>query len=195
MKFSITCHSTCRGSGMVLSFVLLCVTTVHSRGAGTALAAVPVSERPLLTKRLIAYTEAFRKKDWAALYDLVADRDKIPVEDGKDKVSKDTFIRDMQGTYDGQRLMKFTPVRTEVGLMGFDIYGCAEIPYGNQKLERIAAVRAVRERDNWYFANWAYAEGPEPCSHLSNPAWKPQLPLRLDEPMSQVTCELYTCEI
>jgi hypothetical protein len=129
------------------------------------------------------------------LYDLVADLDKIPVENGKDKVSKDAFIRDIQGTSDGQRLVKFTPVRTEAGLMGFDIYGCAEIPYGNQTLKRIAAVRAVREHDNWYFTNWAYADPPEPCAHLSNAAWKPQLPLRLDGPMSQLTCDLYTCEL
>jgi hypothetical protein len=195
MKITFTCRPTCRSSGSVLLSILLIMTAVHSQNAGTALAPAPASQRSLLTRRLIAYTEAFRKKDWATLYDLVADLDKIPVENGKDKVSEDAFIRDMQGTYDGQRLVKFTPVRTEAGLMGFDIYGCAEIPYGNQKLKRIAAVRAVWEHDNWYFTNWAYADPPEPCSHLSNAEWKPQFPLRVDGPMSQLTYDLYTCEL
>jgi hypothetical protein len=195
MKFRVTGRPVCRSSGMVLVSILLIVTAVHPLGAGTAFAPVSASRRPLLTKRLIAYTEAFRKKDWAALYDLVSDQDKISVEDGKDKVSREAFVRDMQGTSDLQRLIKLTPMRTEMSVFGYDVYGCAEIPDGNQKLKRIAAVRAVWEHDNWYFTNWAYADPPEPCSHLSKAAWKPQLPLRLDEPMSQLTCDLYTCEL
>jgi hypothetical protein len=195
MKISFTCCPTWRSYSTVLLSMLLVVTPVHSQSSGNPFAFVPASQRSLLKKRLTAYTEAFRNKDWGTLYDLVPDLDKIPVENGKGKVSKDAFIRDVQDSYDGQRLAKFTPVRTEAGLMGFDIYGCAEIPYGNQKLKRIAAVRAVWEHDNWYFTTWACADPPEPCSSLSNPAWKPQLPLRLDGPMDQLTCDLFTCEL
>jgi hypothetical protein len=34
-------------------------------------------QRLALTNRLTAYTTAFRKKDWASLYDLVSDENKI----------------------------------------------------------------------------------------------------------------------
>jgi hypothetical protein len=195
MKISFRCRPACRSYTTVSLSILFVVIPAHSQGAGNPFASVPASRRSLLKKRLTAYTEAFRDKDWGALYDLVPDLDKIPMVSGKEKVSKDTFIREVQGSYDGQRLVKFTPVRTEAGLMGFDVYGCAEIPYGNQKLKRIAAVRAVWEHDNWYFTTWADADPPEPCPNLSNPAWKPQLPLRLDGPMSQLSCDLYTCEL
>ncbi len=195
MKINFTFCPTCWSYSTVLLSILLVVTPLHSQGAINPFASVPASHRSLLKKRLTAYTEAFRSKDWAALYGLVSDQNKISVEDGKDKVNKDMFVRDMQGTGDLQRLSKLTPIRTEISILGYDIYGCAEIPYGNQKLTRIAAVRAVWEHDNWYFTTWAYADPPEPCSNLSNPAWKPQLPLRLDGPMSQLTCDLYTCEL
>lgn len=210
-------------AAMVLLPTLLIVTAVHSQAAGTPLAPVPKNQRALLKKRLIAYTEAFRKKDWPALYDLVSDTDKLSMEDGKVKVDEDTFVRDMQETGDGERLIKFTPVRTEIpdwikslplipapteipdrpkskpARMEMprllDVYGCAEIPDGNQTLKRIAAVRAVWEHDNWHFTTWAPAYPSEPCSHLANPAWKPQAPLRLDDPMPGMFCEVYTCMI
>jgi hypothetical protein len=195
MNISFRGCLTCRSYSTALLSILIVVAPVHAQSAGNPFALVPARQRSLLKKRLTAYTEAFRTKDWGTLYGLVPDLDKIPVENGKDKVSKDAFIRDMQGSSDWQRLVKFRPVRTEAGFMGFDVYGCAEIPYGNQKLKRIAAVRAVWEHDNWYFTTWAYAYSPEPCSNLSNPAWKPELPLRLDGPMSQLTCDLFTCEL
>jgi hypothetical protein len=177
------------------SLVFLVSPAIPAQATKSALAPVPVSQRPALSQRLVAYTEAFRTKNWEALYDLVSDENKNGL-DGKLKVSKSTFVRDMQGTYDLQRLRKFTPVRTEALMVGeYDIYGCGEIPYGNEKLERIAAVRAVLERGGWHFVIWDYAEPPEECSHLADPAWKPQLPMKLDGPMSQVTCELFTCEL
>ncbi len=215
--------SNLRSWRMVLLSILLSVTGVDSQAAKTPLAPVPKNQRALLKKRLIAYTEAFRKKDWSALYDLVSDTDKLSMEDGKVKVDKDTFVRVMQETADGERLIKFTPVRTEIpdwikslplipapteipdGRKSkpartemprlLDVYGCAEIPDGNRALKRIGAVRAVWEHDNWYFATWEPAYPSEPCSHLSTPVWKPQSPLRLDDPMPQMFCEVYTCEI
>jgi hypothetical protein len=196
---------------MVWLSIFLIVSAVDSQAAGTAFAPVPKNQRALLKKRLTAYTEAFRKKDWSALYDLVSDTDKLSVRDPNVKLDRDRFARDMQDTADSERLIKFTPIRTEIAewlknlklLTGqkessaslLDIYGCVEIPDENQTLKRIGAVRAVWEHDNWYFTTWALAEPPEPCSHLSNPAWKPQSPLRLDEPMPQLFCVVYTCEI
>jgi hypothetical protein len=183
-------------------------TTAASQTAKHPFAVVPTNQRAALTNRLIAYTTAFRKKDWASLYDLVSDENKInhkPVFSSETKkmsfvrvtVSRRAFIRDMHGTYDLQRLIKFVPVRTDVaGVGAFNVYGCGELPSGNEKIERIAAVRAVREHGDWYFTNWDYPDPPEPCSNLSDPAWKPARYLQqLDEPMAQVTCILETCEL
>lgn len=172
---------------------ILAGTTVYSQTTKTPLAPVPVDQRAGLTKRLRAYTEAFRKKDWASLYDLVSDQNKISFN--KLKVTRRVFVRDMQGTYDLQRLIRFVPVRTDRdGTEGFDIYGCGKLPYGDQTIERIAAVQAVREHGNWYFTNWDYADPPEPCSNLSDPAWKARN-LRIGESMLQVSCELTLCTL
>jgi hypothetical protein len=82
------------------------------------------------------------------------------------------------------------------GVGAFNVYGCSELPYGNETIERIAAVRAVREHGDWYFTNWDYPDPPEPCSHLSDPAWMPARYMqRLDESMYQVTCELHECTL
>ena len=177
------------------SLVLLITSTIHGQNAKSALSPVPAGQRSALTQRLIAYTTSFRTKNWDTLYDLVSDENKNSL-DGKLKATKRIFVRDMQGTYDFQRLRKLTPVRTEAIVVGeYDIYGCGEIPYANEKLERIAAVRAVLERGGWHFVTWDYAEPPEECSQLSDPAWKPQVPMKLEGPMLQVSCELFTCEL
>jgi hypothetical protein len=174
---------------------IIIVSAGSSQTAKTALTPIPANQRVGLTSRLRAYTTAFREKDWAGLYDLVSDENKI--RGGKLKVNRRAFIRDMQGTYDPQRLIKFEPLKTEVVSQGiFNIYGCGELPYGDEKIERIAAVRAVREHGNWYFTNWEYPDPPEPCSNLSDPAWKPARYLQqLDGPMLQVSCELNVCTL
>lgn len=170
-------------------------TSVFSQIAKAPLAAVPKDQRLTLTKRLSAYTAAFRKEDWAGLYDLVSDENKINFN--KLKVTRRVFVRDMQGTSDLQWLIKFIPVRTETVSPGiFNIYGCGHLPGGDEDIERIAAVRAVREHGDWYFNNWDYPDPPEPCSHLSDPFWKPSHYMQLlDEPMLQVSCELVTCTL
>jgi hypothetical protein len=174
---------------------IVIVSTGSSQTARTPLAPVPANQRVGLISRLNAYTMAFRKKDWAGLYDLVSDENKIRA--GKLKVNRRMFIRDMQGTYDLQRLIKFTPLKTEVISQGiFNIYGCGELPSGDEKIERIAAVRAVWEHGNWYFTNWDYPDPPEPCSNLSDSAWKPARYLQqLDGPMLQLSCELNICTL
>jgi len=169
--------------------------TAFSQTAKDPLAAVPKNQRLALTGRLNAYTTAFRKRDWASLYDLVSDENKISFN--KLKVTRRVFIRDMQGTYDLQRLIKFQPIRTDVaGAVAFNIFGCGELPYGEETIERIAAVRAVREHGTWYFTNWDYPDPPEPCSHLSDPAWKPAHYMQqLDESMLQLSCDLNSCTL
>jgi hypothetical protein len=179
----------------LLALLLFVTATGSSQESKTPFASVPVGQRLGLTNRLSAYTAAFRKQDWASLYDLVSDQNKISFN--KLKVTRRVFIRDMQGTYDVQRLIRFQPVRTDVaGAGAFTIFGCGELPFGEEKIERIAAVRAVREHGNWFFTNWDYPDPPEPCSHLSDPAWKPAYYMqRLDESMLQLSCDLNSCTL
>lgn len=93
---------------------------------------------------MVASTEALHKQDWDPLYDLVADNRKMGF-DGKLKVTRNRFIADLQSTDNLRRLIEFTPVRTEAAeLCLFDIYGCGELHYGKQKLERVARVRAAQ---------------------------------------------------
>jgi hypothetical protein len=63
-------------------------TTAVSQTAKGPFAVVPASQRTALSKRLIAYTTAFRKRDWAGLYDLVSDENKI--NPGKPVFSSET---------------------------------------------------------------------------------------------------------
>lgn len=196
MKTGISRYGTGAGFGVVALYVFLAASSTHAQSAANALAPVPANQRVLLKQRLLAYTEAFRTKDWATLYDLVSHVNKVAALDGKVKVTKRIFVRDMQGTYDPQRLIKFTPVRTEHGDMPgtYDIYGCGKVPFGKERSDRIVGVRAVWEKENWFFENWDYADPPEECSHL-DAAWKPGNTVKLDGPMLQVSCELFTCTL
>jgi len=177
------------------SLLVAVATTAVAQAPKDPLAAVPTGQRLELKERLHAYTAAFRRKDWAGLYDLVSDENRYG-GNHKLKVTRRIFVRDMEGT-DAARLIKFAPVRTDSVSAGiFNIFGCGEMPGGEEKIERIAAVRAVRENGGWFFTNWYYPDPPEPCSHLSDPAWKPaRYPQQLDEPMLQVTCELVLCTL
>jgi hypothetical protein len=61
----------------LLTLLLFAIATGSSQDLKTPFAPVPVGQRLALTNRLTAYTTAFRKKDWASLYDLVSDENKI----------------------------------------------------------------------------------------------------------------------
>ena len=77
----------------------------------------------------------------------------------------------------------------------FDVYGCGEFPSGEKKPERVAvAVRAVREHDTWFFTTWDYFDPRQPCSNLSDPAWKPSHDLRL-EYLPEVVCVIGVCTL
>jgi hypothetical protein len=192
MKIGVPRYPTNSALGALVLFLFLAETIAYSQGVKTPFDPVPPSKRPLLAKRLSTYTYSFRNKQWGALYGLVSDHDKISVLDGKMKVDEPTFISAMQTTYDVRRLLKLTPVRTESGLFGYDIYGCGEAP---GRGESIMAVRAVWEHSNWFFTDWAYTDPLEPCPRLSNPAWKPQIPLGLDGPMMELVCLLNECTL
>lgn len=172
--------------GAIVLFLFLTATIVRSQGVKTPFDPVPASQRALLAKRLNAYTKSFRNQHWGTLYGLVSDANK--------KVGKRTFIHAMQNSYEMRHLLKFTPVRTESRGLGYDVYGCGELP---ERDERVSAVRAVWEHGNWFFTEWNCTNDPwEPCSRFSDPAWKPpQPPLSLDGPMQELVCYLSTCEL
>jgi len=138
------------------------------------------------------YTEAFRWKDWDSLYDLAADVNKKR-NDGE-PMSRKQFRWAMKEGFDAWRLLKFTPIRTEMTAPGqFDVYGCGEFPSGERKPEPVAvAVRAVREHDGWFFTSWAYFDPRQPCSNLAHPAWKPSRNLSL-EFLPEVACDIRVC--
>jgi hypothetical protein len=175
---------------------ILCVTILSGTMAATQntkdpFASVPASQRRALANGLVSYTGAFKERDWALLYDLVSDENKKG-PNGNLKVNRAAFVRAMKGT--DERLIEFEPIWTDPGAVGtFYIYGCGEVASGDQNIERISAVRAVRKHGKWFFANWDYTSPPEPCSHLGNPEWKPGVMSHLNEPMDQVLCAVHPC--
>ncbi|HXM09513.1 MAG TPA: hypothetical protein VN946_06160 [Terriglobales bacterium] len=192
MKIGVPRCPTNSFFGVLVLFLFLAVTIVSSQGVKTPFGPVPANERPLLAKRLNAYTNSFRNKQWGKLYDFVSDANKNSPFNGKEQVNKHRFISAMQNTYEMRHLQKFTPVRTESGILGYDVYGCGEVPGRD---ETIVAIRAIWEHGNWFFTDWQYTDPWEACSHLSDSAWKPQMPLRLDGPMMELLCILNVCEI
>jgi hypothetical protein len=184
MKIGVPRYPTNSAFGALVLFLFLTATIVHSQGVITPFDPVPARERALLAKRLNTYTKSYRNEHWGTLYGLVSDANK--------KMRKRTCIYAMQNSYEMRHLLKFTPVRTESRAFGYDVYGCGEIPGRD---ETIAAVRAVWEHGNWFFTEWNYTDPWEPCSRLSDPAWKPQPRLRLDGPMQELVCYLGTWEL
>jgi hypothetical protein len=184
MTIGVRRYPTNSAFGALLLFLFLTATNVHSQAVKTPFGPVPANERRSLARRLNVYTKSFRNKRWGMLYGLVSDANK--------GVNKRTFISAMQNTYDMRRLLKVTPVQTELAVFGCDVYGCGEVPGRD---ETIVAVRAVWEHGNWFFTDWNYTDPWEPCTRLSDPTWKPQPPLRLDGPMMELVCRLSACEL
>jgi hypothetical protein len=181
-------------SWVVLSAILIAA-AAYSQDANSPFGPVPPAQRKELANRLIEYTDAFRGRNWNSLYDLAADVNKKR-SDGK-RISRKTFGRLMKDEEDDwYQLLKFTPIRTEITPAGqFDVYGCGEFVSGEEKPERVAvAVRAVREHGAWFFTNWDYFDPCQPCSNLSDPAWKPSHYLRL-EYLPEVVCVIGVCTL
>jgi hypothetical protein len=178
-------------SWVVLS-ALLITAAASSQDTKTPFIPVPVDQRNALANRLIHYTDAFRARDWDSLYDLVSDVNKT-LNDGT-RMGRQTFAQDMESGFDSYRLLTFTPIRTEMTPeRQFDVYGCGEFPIGDKKTERVAvAVRAVREHDGWFFTTWDYFDPREPCSNVSDPAWKPSHNLRLSY-LPELVCDINVC--
>ena len=84
-----------RGASSLAISVFLVSAPVYSQNAKSPFASVSTGQCKELAMRLAAFTDAFRKKDWDALYDLVADTNKTR-NDGK-RLGRKTFAREMEG--------------------------------------------------------------------------------------------------
>ena len=177
-----------------LCLTFLVASQLHSQSVTSPFDLLPVRERAELANRLRKYTQAFRGRDWNSLYGLAADVNKRR-PDGK-RLGRKTFAYAMAQGYDSYRLLRFTPIRSEMISDGeLNVYGCGMFPSGLKEPERIAVgVRAVREHNEWYFTAWDYFDPRQPCSNLSDPAWKPSPYLKLDF-LPELTCYLNVCTL
>jgi len=147
---------------------------------------LPPEEQQMLTRRLSEYVNAYRIRNWKALYDLVSDT-------GKNGVNRQTFIAKMKAKHGGPEysgmpdLLAFTPSRSEEDEEGLDIYGCGTAKREGEGYTGIAVIHAVHEHSTWSFSGWSFTEFPnEPCKRLSDPDWKPQGHMEWKQPMEEL---------
>jgi hypothetical protein len=147
---------------------------------------VPAERRAELAKRLEAYVQENRTRNWDKLYDLVSDT-------GKGQVTRRTFIARMNSAHgnafaNSPGLLEFRADRTEQAERGeWDIYGCAKAQREGRMYNGIAVAHAVFEHAGWFFTGWSFTEFPnEPCNVLSDPKWKPENPIGWDQPMEEL---------
>jgi hypothetical protein len=140
---------------------------------------------------------AFRQGDWATLFDLVS-------HDGKQDISKKDFVRFMWADHHSKnvlweyplRLRHFAPNRTLVSQYGgFDIYGCVTDTREEDPEGSVGILHAFYEKERWVFTGWRYIDPGADCSVLANAEWKPPRPPTWGEPMIEILCVVWTCEL
>lgn len=158
----------------------------YARKDEQAFSKLPPEEQQALTRRLSQYVNAYRARNWDALYDLVSDT-------GKNGVNKQTFIAAMKAKHGGRDysdmpdLLAFTPNRSDENEDGLDIYGCGKAKREGENYTGIAVIHAVHEHSAWSFSGWSFTEFPnEPCKRLSDPEWKPQGQMEWKKPMDEL---------
>ena len=186
-----------RPASLLVLATLLIAARCYSRNQDAPFGPVPVEQRKDLARRLKDFTNAFRENDWNALYDLASDVNKIRW-DGQ-PLTKTRFVRDMERQVkhgdDWYRLLKFTPVQTEKASEGqYNVYGCGEYPHYGKKERTLVTVRAIREHNSWFFTAWDPNVG-EPCSSLSDPAWRPPAHPELDFLCPAIMCDVRQCTL
>ena len=160
--------------------------SAYAKSGKDAFTKLPQDEQQLLTRRLKEYVNAYRKRDWKALYQLVSDT-------GKNGVNQQTFIAAMNAKHGGKEysdmpdLLAFTPNRSDENEDGLDIYGCGKAKREGENYRGIAVIHAIHEHSTWSFSGWGFTEFPnEPCSRLSDPAWKPEGQMEWRQPMEEL---------
>jgi hypothetical protein len=186
-----------RAASLVLAALLTATPTVLAGSAGIPFGPVPVDQQKALAKRLKDFTNAFREKDWTALYDLASDVNKKRW-DGQ-LLNEKQFVQDMQSQVkhgdDWYRLLKFTPLRTEKVSEGqYNVYGCGEYRHFGEKERTAVVVRAVREQNRWSFTAWN-PNMNEPCSSLDDSAWEAWPDPQLDFLCPAIMCDVRMCTL
>jgi hypothetical protein len=160
--------------------------SAYARNDEKLFSKLPSEERQVLTRRLGEYINAYRARNWNALYELVSNT-------GKNGVNEQTFIAAMKAKHGGKEysdmpdLLAFTPNRSDENEDGFDIYGCAKAKREGENYTGIAVIHAVQEHSTWFFGGWSFTEFPnEPCNRLSDVNWKPQGQMEWKKPMDEL---------
>lgn len=185
-------HRRYKAGWFFLTFLV--ASHLYSQSVKSPFDPVPIRERAELANRLRKYTEAFRGRDWNSIYDLASSVNKRG-SDGR-RLGRKTFAYAMAQGYDSYRLLRFTPIRSEmISDAEINVYGCGMFPSGDKESERVAVgIRVVREHNEWFFTAWDYFDPRQPCSNLSDPAWKPSPNLKLDF-LPELTCYVKFCTL
>jgi hypothetical protein len=185
------CIGTRRGMDMrlrVFPVVLVCISCVVTFAAKQKgpFSQVPADQREALAKRLEAYVQDYRTRNWDKLYDLVSDT-------GKGQTTRQIFVARMNVAHgtefaNSPDLMEFRPERAEQVVPGeWDIYGCGEARREGRTYNGIAVAHAVFKHNDWFFTGWSFTEIPiEHCKALSHPKWQPANPIGWDQPMEEL---------
>jgi hypothetical protein len=157
-------------------------------GSGEPFSIIPVAQRDSLSKRITAYVEAYKARDWEKLYGLVSNT-------GKGEANQKTFIAAMKASH-GRNfaqmpdLQRFDPKQAKRNEDGYDIYGCGKAEREGRTYRGIAVLHAVLQNNGWYFTGWSFTEFPnEPCKDLSDSKWAPDPDNEMgwDKPMDEIT--------
>ena len=148
------------------------------------LAAIPTEQRDVLSKRLVGYVEAYKRRKWENLYGFVSDT-------GKGGISQKVFVADMKAAHGSAfaqmpDLQEFKAARSDKNESGFDIYGCGKALREGMGFNGIVVVHAVFEHQDWYFTGWRFTDFPNtPCNELANPKWQPENRVAWNTPMEE----------
>jgi hypothetical protein len=170
----------------LLAFLSLgCLLAFAADGLGW-LSPVPARRRDELAKRLDAYVNAHRSRDWATLFDLMS-------KAGRGAVSRQMFAEKMNAAHrrDVVRsadLLAFRPGRSmDRGDSAYDVYGCGKARREALDYNGIAVIHAVYEHNEWFFSGWMFTELPnESCEPLTDPSWEPPGPEDWDQVIEEL---------
>ena len=161
--------------------------TPRANGSGTKDPFVGITppSKDLLQQRLAAYVDAYKARNWGALYGLVSDT-------GRGDAKREYFIARMEAehgkTYaDDPDLLNFSPDRSLANESGYDLYGCGTARREGKGFHGIAVVHTIFEHGNWFFTGWRFTSFPnENCKHLSKIDWTADSVQGWDKPMIEL---------
>jgi hypothetical protein len=133
--------------------ILLCCTSARVRAQKKEVfAAVPLELRERLSERLKLLVERQKTQQWDKQYDLIA-------ADERKSETKEAFVANTRRAYAKQErtlLIDFVPFRSDL-LQGktyklWVVFACSQATEKGRKVNMLTAVRAYRERGDWFFS-------------------------------------------